>query len=264
MVSVETIAEALGWPIGLSDAVSQSKNLIAYRFVIVDNSRFEFNEDGHNTMITDDLTTSQTCTPWEEVSACVRAIAAVANVIEAPTEFRLIDSNQVIIVGQSNDKGASLAIITSQLDVEPIEQTPICKQMSDVVSQLKVMAEYLNANGKVALITIFSNGLSSDGDLVEVMKPLEGMPVKIIVRICTVVRDVINFWQSINAQIEIDCFLLYDARTEAASIQETNGWLTYGEPLLRAREFGVILPELDHLDFAPLSHAEIRVVAAAV
>ena len=48
----------------------------------------------------------------------------------------------------------------------------------------------MDVNSAISVIIIYSDGLSSDGGLVEAKKPLEIMPVKIIVRMCTVVRDV--------------------------------------------------------------------------
>lgn len=62
--------------------------------------------------------------------------------------------------------------------------------MSGYVSRRKAIEEYLDVNSAISVIIIFSDGLSSDGGLVEAMKPLEIMPVKIIVRMCAVVRDV--------------------------------------------------------------------------
>jgi hypothetical protein len=37
-----------------------------------------------------------------------------------------------------------------------------------------------------------------------------------------------------------------------------NGWLTYGEPLHRLREFGTIVKEMDLIDEAPLSVDEMK------
>lgn len=62
MASVEAIAGTLGWPICLSEAVAKSKNLIAYRIVVVDKSNYMINEDGHETVNTDGVTTLLTYT----------------------------------------------------------------------------------------------------------------------------------------------------------------------------------------------------------
>lgn len=264
MSSEEAIPEGLGWPVGLSDAVAKSKDLIAYRFMIADTCLSMLNGDGHKLDTTDGITTSENCTRWEEVSQCVRAIATLANAIGSPTEFHLLDNYLPVVMGVSNDEGAGFDLIMTQLEAGPIGQTPICVQMFYIIRLLKSMAKDLIAQGKIALIVILTDRLSCDGDLVETMKGLEGIPVKVIVRLCSVERDAIKYWQSIDAQIDVDILLLNDTGTEASNIQETNSWLTYGEPLQRSREFGAILPLLDKLDFVQLSQQEIRTMAAAV
>ena len=64
MASVEAIAGTLGWPICLSEAVAKSKNLIAYRIIVVDKSNYMINEDGQETVNTDGVTTLLTYTAW--------------------------------------------------------------------------------------------------------------------------------------------------------------------------------------------------------
>jgi hypothetical protein len=62
MAYVEAIAGTLGWPICLSEAVAESKNFIAYRIVVVDKSNYMINEDSHETVNTDGVTTLLTYT----------------------------------------------------------------------------------------------------------------------------------------------------------------------------------------------------------
>jgi hypothetical protein len=41
-------------------------------------------------------------------------------------------------------------------------------------------------------------------------------------------------------------------------VQQGNSWLTYGEPMHRLREFGVLIKEIDMLDSNKLSLDQIR------
>jgi hypothetical protein len=41
-------------------------------------------------------------------------------------------------------------------------------------------------------------------------------------------------------------------------VQQGNPWLTYGEPMHRLREFGVLIKEIDMLDSNKLSLDQIR------
>ena len=47
---------------------------------------------------------------------------------------------------------------------------------------------------------------------------------------------------------------------EAVQIEENNSWLTYGDALHRAREFGVVLPALDNADYCQMSQQDIKSV----
>ena len=264
MSIAEEIADAWGWPAGLIDTVVSSKNHIASRFVVVDNSRSMLNEDGHKLVDTDGCIVSINCTRWKEVSDCIRVMATLANAIQAPTEFRLLNNSDPVVVGQGIDDDANLAQLLASLEVEPSGQAPICRQISEIVKEITALEEDLYAAGKIAVVVIVTDGQSSDGSLAEAMKPLEGLPVALIVRLCTTNRDIINYWQVLDAEIDLDCLILNDCAIEAARIQKFNSWLTYGEALLRVREFGVDMPILDSLDFTELSQSEIRSVAQAV
>jgi hypothetical protein len=40
--------------------------------------------------------------------------------------------------------------------------------------------------------------------VVEILKPLEGLPLKLIIRMCTDEREVSEYWHSINAALDLD------------------------------------------------------------
>ena len=47
------------------------------------------------------------------------------------------------------------------------------------------MATQLRERKQVAAVVIFTDGESSDGDMAQAMKPLESLPVWVVVRLCT-------------------------------------------------------------------------------
>lgn len=56
------------------------------------------------------------------------------------------------------------------------------------------MAERLRNMNKVALLIIITDGESTDGNVVELLKPYEDLPLKIIIRMCTNESDVSDYW----------------------------------------------------------------------
>ena len=184
------------WPMGFANVIVKSKDFVAMRFVIVDNSRSMLNEDGKKVIEDEDEGDYRVrdCSRWEEVTAAVKAIAAIADAAETPTEIRLLNKSQPITVGQRRDGGESLQKAMELLETQPSGQTPICKQVQGVIDTVQSMAVRLRSMNKVALLIIITDGESSDGNVVEMLKPYEDLPLKIIIRMCTNERDVSDYW----------------------------------------------------------------------
>jgi hypothetical protein len=94
------------------------------------------------------------------------------------------------------------------------------------------------------------------------MKPLETLPVWVVVRLCTDEDKIVNYWNDIDQVLELDMDVLDDWKGEAEEVTSNNTWLTYGEPLHRLREFGMPVKELDMLDERKLSMDEMRAMCA--
>lgn len=151
-----------------------------------------------------------------------------------------------------------------QLSAEPSGQTPLCAQLSDVITQVRNMSDQLRMINKIAVMIIMTDGGATDGDIVDILKPLEGLPLKIIVRIYTDEVDVIEYWSHINSQLDIEIYVLDSLEGEATTVIERNNWLTYGEPLHRLREFGILLPGMDKMAYKQLSKKEIGFICQLI
>lgn len=63
--------------------------------------------------------------------------------------------------------------------------TPLCRHIREVIQEIKLIEPTLRANGQKACIIIATDGESSDGNIAEAMKPLEQLPVWVVIRLCT-------------------------------------------------------------------------------
>lgn len=187
-------------------------------------------------------------------------IASVADAAGAPTEIRFVNDSEPVTVGNA-DTSSDMGAVLNQLSQDPTGLTPICKQIRGVGRRLKEMEVELRASGKIALLIIITDGESTDGNISDVLKPLEGLPLQIIVRLCTHEKEVTDYWESITAMVNLDIYVLNQTKDEAVLIAESNSWLVYGEPLHRLREFGVVEPAIDMLRYRQLSQAEIARVS---
>ena len=163
-------------------------------------------------------------------------------------------------MGVTNDNGESLAKVMTLLSETPKGDTPICKQIKEITLRVKEMEEELISNETIALIIILSDGISTDGDVIESLKALEGTPIQIIIRVSSDESAIIEYWNEVSTRVDIDILILDDLECEGTQIEENNSWMTYGEPLHRAREFGAILPKMNNIDYCQLSLEDIKTV----
>ena len=136
----------------------------------------------------------------------------------------------------------------------------MCKQIHEITEQIRAIEPYLRQNGTKAGVVIFTDGEASDGDLAAALRPLKDLPVMMTVRLCTDEENISTYWDRIESSLELQLDILDDLAGEAAEIRKINGWLTYGEPLHRLREFCCPVKELDRIDEAKLNADQMRVI----
>lgn len=191
----------------------------------------------------------------------MKLIASLAEAAETPTEIRLLNKEPLVVGLGSRNKVSNYSKVMAQLACNPSGQSPICRQLCEISEQLRNMENDLRAYNKKALLIIMTDCESSDGDIVDVLKPLEGLSLQIIIRIYSHEKEIIEHWQHINAQLDLEIYVLQNIKAEADIVTENNSWLTYGEPLHRLREFGIMIPAVEKLNSRQLSKLEVRTVA---
>lgn len=185
----------------------------------------------------------------------------MAHHAQAPTEFRLLNGLPPLVIGQPGDE-ASLTRLAERFDMSPGGGTPLCHHIRQIVQEIRNAEATLRANGQRACIVICTDGESSDGSIAEAMKPLERLPCWVVVRLCTDDDSIVDYWNNIDSQLEVEMDVLDDFVSEAKEIMSVNSWLVYGEPLHRLREWGIRFKELDLLDEAKLSPDQMRFLVA--
>ncbi len=148
--------------------------------------------------------------------------------------------------------------LNTVFETSPTGGTPLCYHIRQVIEQIRVMEPQLRAAGQKACVMIATDGESSDGDIASAMRPLQMLPVWVVIRLCTDDEKVVEYWNNIDSQLELDMDVLDDLCGEAGEVMENNSWLTYGEPMHRLREFGIPIKEIDLLDETTLSLEQIR------
>jgi len=126
----------------------------------------------------------------------------------------------------------------------------------------------LRRDGTKVVLVLATDGLPTNergisnssvrNEFVNSLRALEGLPVWIVVRLCTDEDDVVEFWNSLDEQLELSLEVLDDFQSEGGEVYEHNKWLNYGLPLHRMREMGFHHRLFDMLDERPLIKDELR------
>jgi hypothetical protein len=253
------------WPTGLQETFINNLQKIPIRFFICDDSGSMSTEDGHRlvTVAGHSCPRFVSCTRWTELTSALTFHATIAKCANAPTQFRLLNASLPINMGDGSDvDGSKYQTFMNLLSQSPSGGTPLCQHIREVVSQITTMASELRANNQKACVIIATDGESSDGDIATALKPLEHLPAWVVIRLCTDEERIVNYWNNVDNDLELEMDVLDDLEGESEEIAENNSWLTYAEPIHRMREFGIPIKELDLLDEAALNLDQIRLFSA--
>merc|ERR1719502_728917 len=256
--------ESQGMPDGINRLYVKSCDLFAQRIWIIDNSGSMQTTDGKRVVRSADGRETVTQTSrWAELGDTLLWHASNAAHLGAPTELRLINppgngSPQVLQVGAGGDVAAEIGAVRGMIASAPTGRTPLCDQIRLVCQHVETMAPQLCAQGQRVVVVIASDGAATDGDVAAAMRPLQRLPVWVVVRLCTDDERVVSYWNNIDDNLEIDMDVLDDVHGEALEVTQHNAWLTYGSALHRLREWGCTERVFDLLDEKPLGVTEMR------
>lgn len=255
------------WPTGIQNVCIQNMAKIPVRFMIIDDSGSMAAKDGHRRRVKDNGKIKyDTCSRWEELADVVKFQAGLSEAAGAYTEFRLLNSGDPVVVGLEPDPNILIAddLYNRLITTVPTGGTPLCRHVAAVARQIRKMEPALKASGQKASLIICTDGEPSDGDVAEALGLLYEMPVWVVICLCTDDQAIVNYWNNIDRNLELDLEILDDFISEAKEIANYNDWFTYGEPLHRLRQFGVCIKELDLLDECSLTVDQIRDVSGSV
>jgi hypothetical protein len=253
------------WPPGLQEAFIQNLTKTPIRFFVCDDSGSMATSDGHRIIENHGKFQMAPCTRWTELGDAMKFHVGLAQAGCIPTEFRMLNSSAPIRIGFSPDepleaKQNMLALFENY----PGGGTPLCRHIREIASQISSYTPALLSRGQRACVIIATDGESSDGDIAEALRPLKDLPCWVVVRLCTNEDRISDYWNGIDAQLEVQMDVLDDLSGEGGEIFKVNPWLTYCDILHRMREFGISLKEFDTLDEAALPLEMFRKVCAVI
>lgn len=268
-----------GFPRGLAKSLTDNSAAFPLRIWVVDNSGSMSNKDGHRIVETTNRKDLKLvdCTRWSEIQQTVEYHAQMAHLLKTPTVFRLLnDPGRVVGPQQFSiaENGAETIdddlrlVLRTIRNSSPGGVTPLAEHVREIRSNILSFGEPLRQDGTKVAIILATDGLPTDSqgrcdaatknDFTESLRSLQGLPVWIVVRLCTDEEDVVDFYNNLDSQLELSIEVLDDFTQEAKEVAANNDWLTYALPLHRCREMGYHNRLLDLLDERLLSPDELR------
>jgi len=231
--------------------------------------------DGHRTHLTiDNRVRLLNCTRWAELRDTVSYHAQLAALLEAPTSFRLlnpacgIEQFGVAERGPEHISEDLRTAINNIGMISPGGVTPLSEHVREISMYVDSMKDQLNRSGQKAVVIIATDGLPSDrygqnsqfqlNEFKQALRSLEGLPVWVVIRLCTDDDEVVDFYNNIDNELELSLDVLDDFIAEAKEVYEHNKWLNYALPLHRMREMGFYHKLFDLIDERSLTRDELQ------
>lgn len=270
-----------GFTTGLAESLTLNNMSFPLRIWVVDNSGSMQMTDGHRIIPTtkkNDVRIVE-CTRWDEIKECVNYHAQMAALLNAPTTFRLLNDPGAAVGSQQFGVAEQLSsqhqvmqdvqtVMSTMNKTRPSGCTPLITHILEIQASVMEMSPQLLAEGKRVAIILATDGLPTDdygvaSDLtrqqfVESLRLLEGLPVWVVVRLCTDEEDVVEFYNDLDEQLELSLEVLDDFLGEGEEVYTHNPWLNYALPLHRCREMGYHDRLFDMLDERRLTKDEVR------
>lgn len=226
---------ANGWPEGLQHTLIASAAKIPLRYFICDNSGSMATSDGKRVVGSGNQTKIVGCTRWSELTDSLRFHAMLSEKLGVISDFRLLNGSMPLRLGPHDLVGDNLATLFHEFDKGPNGGTPLCMHIAQIVREVTQIKGQLMANNQKVCVVIATDGESSDGNVVQAMKALERLPVMVVIRLCTDDEKIVQYWNSVDSQVEVEIDVLDDLTGEAEEVNEKNPWLNYGLPMVSER-----------------------------
>lgn len=270
-----------GYTRGHAASLSRTIRNFPLRIWVVDNSGSMQHTDGHRFVETSRKGEVKVvgCSRWNELKDCVVYHAQMAAALEAPTTFRMLNdpacgpNSQQFGIAEGSLDGRVLQeevdrAIAIMKSAQPGGVTPLIRHIEEIRQSVLELEPVLREDGCRVAIILATDGLPTDErgyggagiqqQFVEALRALEGLPVWVVIRLCTDEEEVVNFYNNLDGQLELSLEVLDDFLEESKEVHEHNPWLNYALQLHRLREMGYHDRVFDLLDERRLTSEELR------
>lgn len=142
--------------------------------------------------------------------------------------------------------------------------TPLARQLRQLRKRLTVREM---PHGRRIMLSIVTDGIPTtpdgkshdkDGFVTELREFADALDAFIVIRLATDDKETVDFYNRIDAELELPLDILDDLQGEAKEVHDSgNGWFVYTPLIHRVREGGTMEKLFDLLDERPFTTVEI-------
>merc|ERR1712021_111555 len=131
---------------------------------------------------------------------------------------------------------------------QPTGPTPLTTRIYQIANYVSAMADEMRERGLKAVLILATDGLptSREGissaeesqEFIFALQQLQALPIWLVVRLFTDDEEVVEFYNDLDTQLEMNMEVLDDFCNEAKEIYKYNRWLNYARPIHVCREIG--------------------------
>lgn len=136
-------------------------------------------------------------------------LATMAHDMQLPSEFRMLNGPPPAVIGGFNSS-AMLSQWSHECNTSPSGGTPLCRHVAEVINNIQSITPQLRQNGQKAVVIILTDGEASDGQVAQMLAPLQHLPVWLVVRMCTNDPQVVDYWNGVDRDLEFEIDVIDD------------------------------------------------------
>ena len=247
------------WPTGLQDFFINNVNRTSKRYFIYDDSGSMSNKDGEFYNGNEKIK----CSRWDEQFRVFDFHARTCDSGLIETKFVFLNRGHFILGKTKYPNINNLILSYRNMNGGA---TPLCRTIKSIIDELST--ETLYQQVQIVLCTdgqpsdsIGGNSPNSSFEKL-LLKLVKDFNVKLVIRLCTDQEDVVEYWNKIDSDLELNLDIIDGYVSEVKEIELVNSIICYPQQIHQAREFGITDPLFDILDERELSSFQLFTYAS--
>ena len=186
-------------------------------FIVEDSDHMTVN-DGTRLVRIDDNVRFEDCTRWEELSAMLGMVTAISKAAVITPHVRFL--NQMESGCDLGTVDSTFVKLLPRLAVTSLanNQAPLCRQIRIIAEELLHTNHHHNPSTSTVIVLLVAS-IATDGDVLEALTMLSGLPVQVIVRIYGNANGpgsyLYEYWQDVAMSVDLDIQVMGTLSTEA-------------------------------------------------